>query len=220
MTTPQIVAIGDACLAVLFEQTIDPLVNAHCVALASELERRRLPGVRDVVAAYHTVSIHFDPRHSDRSHLQRELALAVTDAAQAVPPAADLERQPIEIEVTYGGIDGPDLASVAAFASCTEEDVIRLHRDTVYRVYMLGFLPGFAHLGSVHPRIAMPRLDAPRVRVPAGSVGIAGAQTGIYPCDSPGGWRIIGRASVTLFDVRREQPSMLRVGDRVKFVAA
>jgi KipI family sensor histidine kinase inhibitor len=220
VTTPQIVAIGDACLAVLFEQKIDPLVNAHCVALASELERRRLPGVRDVVPAYHTVSIHFDPRHSDRSNLQRELALAVTYAAEAVPPAADLEREPIEIGVTYGGVDGPDLASVAAFASCSEEDVVRLHVDTVYRVYMLGFLPGFAHLGIVHPRIAMPRLDAPRLRVPAGSVGIAGAQSGIYPCDSPGGWRIIGRASAKLFDGRREDPSMLKVGDRVRFVAA
>jgi inhibitor of KinA len=217
VTTPQIIAIGDACLAIVFEQKIDPLVNARCVALASDLERRRLAGVRDVVPAYSTVSVHFDPRHADRSHLQRELELAVTHAVGSV---AEVERQPIEIAVTYGGTDGPDLASVAAFANCSEEDVIRLHGDTVYRVYMLGFLPGFAHLGTVHPRIAMPRLDAPRLRVPAGSVGIAGAQTGIYPCDTPGGWRIIGRASVKLFDVRREEPSMLKVGDRVRFVAA
>ena len=217
MTSPQIVAIGDACLAIIFEQQIDPRVNARCVALASDLEQRRLPGVRDVVPAYHTVSIHFDPRHADRSHLHRELERA---AAHAVAPALEAERQPIEIGVTYGGKDGPDLASVAAFAGCSEEDAIRLHSETVYRVYMLGFLPGFAHLASVDPRIAMPRLEAPRLRVPAGSVGIAGAQTGIYPCDSPGGWRIIGRSSVTLFDATREQPSMLKVGDRVRFVAA
>jgi KipI family sensor histidine kinase inhibitor len=163
------------------------------------------------------VSIHFDPRHADRSHLHRELERA---AAHAVAPALEAERQPIEIGVTYGGKDGPDLASVAAFAGCSEEDAIRLHSETVYRVYMLGFLPGFAHLASVDPRIAMPRLDAPRLQVPAGSVGIAGAQTGIYPCDSPGGWRIIGRSSVKLFDATREQPSMLKVGDRVRFVAA
>jgi KipI family sensor histidine kinase inhibitor len=212
--------MGDACLAIVFEQKIDPGVNARCVALASELEQRRLPGVRDVVPAYHTVSIHFDPRHADRSHLQRELELAATRAVGRVSPLLDVERQPVEIRVAYGGEDGPDLASVATFASCSEEDVIRLHGDTVYRVYMLGFLPGFAHLGSVNPRIAMPRLDTPRLRVRAGSVGIAGEQTGIYPCDSPGGWRIIGRASVSLFDVTREQPSMLKVGDRVRFVAA
>jgi inhibitor of KinA len=217
VTPPQIVAIGDACLAIMFERQIDPRVNARCVALASDLERRHLPGVRDVVPAYHTVSIHFDPRHTDRFHLERELQSASTRAVGAISEA---ERQPVEIRVTYGGTDGPDLASVATFANCSEEEVVRLHANIVYRVYMLGFLPGFAHLGSVDPRIAMPRLDAPRVRVPAGSVGIAGAQTGIYPCDSPGGWRIVGRASVKLFDAARQEPSMLKVGDRVRFVPA
>jgi len=217
VTTPQVVATGDACLSIIFEQTIDPGVNARCVALASALEQRHLQGVRDVVPAYHTVSIHFDPRHANRSHLQRQLEL---EAARVGESVLEMERPPIEIAVIYGGNDGPDLASVAAFANCSEADVIRLHVDTVYRVYMLGFLPGFAHLGSVHPRIAMPRLDTPRLRVPSGSVGIAGAQTGIYPCDSPGGWRIIGRASVKLFDVTRQEPSMLKAGDRVRFVAA
>src|SRR5204863_4170997 len=140
---------------------------------ASEVQRRRLPGVRDVVPAYSTVSVHFDPRHADRSHLRRELELAVTHAVGSLP---EVERHPIEIRVVYGGADGPDLASLAAFGNCSEADVIRLHGETVYRVYMLGFLPGFAHLGTVHARIAMPRLDTPRLRVPAGSVGIAGAQ--------------------------------------------
>jgi inhibitor of KinA len=216
VTTPQVVAIGDACLAIIFEQKIDPIVNARCAALASHLEQRRLAGVRDVVAAYHTVSIHFDPRQTERSHLQRELQLA---AARAIGPLSEAESKPVEIRVAYGGKDGPDLASVAAFAGCSEEEAIRMHTETVYRVYMLGFLPGFAHLAPVQPRIAMPRLDTPRLRVPAGSVGIAGSQTGIYPCDSPGGWRIVGRASVKLFDVTREKPSMLSVGDRVRFVA-
>jgi KipI family sensor histidine kinase inhibitor len=217
VTTPDVVAIGDACLAIVFEHQIDPGVNARCVALAADLEQRRLPGVRDVVPAYHTVSIHFDPRHADRCFLQRELELAATRAVRLMPEA---EPEPIDIPVTYGGEDGPDLVSLATFASCSEEEVVRLHVGTVYRVYMLGFLPGFAHLGSVHPRIAMSRLATPRLRVPAGSVGIAGPQTGIYPCDSPGGWRIIGRASVTLFDLTREKPSLLTVGDRVRFVAA
>jgi KipI family sensor histidine kinase inhibitor len=215
--TPQIVPIGDCCLSVVFEERIDPSVNARCVALAADLRRRTLTGVRDVVPAYHTVTVYFDPRQVRRSVLQRLLEEAAVSVATSETSA---ESDPVSISVTYGGEAGPDLASVAAFARGSEEDVIRLHTATVYRVYMLGFLPGFAYLGSVDHRIAAPRLDTPRLRVPAGSVGIAGAQTGIYPCETPGGWRIIGRTSVKLFDASRDQPSMLRAGDRVRFVAA
>jgi KipI family sensor histidine kinase inhibitor len=122
--------------------------------------------------------------------------------------------------VTYGGASGPDLGAVSDFAQCSEADVVRLHMETRYRVYMLGFLPGFAYMGTVNHRIAMPRLDTPRMRVAAGSVGIAAAQTGIYPCDSPGGWRIIGRTSTKPFDPRRDEPFLLKAGDHVKFVNA
>jgi inhibitor of KinA len=214
---PRIAPAGDACLSIVFEEGIDPQINAHCVALAVELDRRRLAGVRDVVPAYHTVAVHFDPQKIRRSALQQNLLEAIRDVAVDTPVAPS---PPVQISVIYGGEAGPDLASVAAFASCAEEDVIRLHTENVYRVYMLGFLPGFAYLGSVDPRIAIPRLSTPRLRVPAGSVGIAGAQTGIYPFDTPGGWRIIGRTSVKLFDPSRHEPSMLKAGDRVQFVAA
>jgi KipI family sensor histidine kinase inhibitor len=112
------------------------------------------------------------------------------------------------------------LGAVAEFAECSEEDVVRLHAARAYHVYMLGFLPGFAYMGSVDPRIAMPRLDAPRLRVAAGSVGIAAAQTGIYPCETPGGWRIIGRTSTKVFDAARTEPFLLRAGDSVTFVPA
>ena len=217
MTPPQVVTVGDACLSIVFEEKIDPRINARCVSLAGDVERRHLAGVRDVVPAYHTVSVYFDPRKINRSVLQTELETAInTEVVERPGIGAD----PVHISVTYGGEGGPDLASVAAFASCSEEDVIRLHTANVYRVYMLGFLPGFAYLGSVDPRIAMPRLGTPRLRVPAGSVGIAGAQTGIYPSETPGGWRIIGRTPFELFDPTRDEPSMLKVGDRVKFVAA
>jgi inhibitor of KinA len=209
--------MGDACLSIVFEEKIDPRINARCVSLAADVERRRFAGVRDVVPAYHTVSVYFDPRKITRSALHQELEQAISGAAGAGPV---IGAAPIHISVTYGGEGGPDLASVAAFASCSEEDVIRLHTENVYRVYMLGFLPGFAYLGSVDPRIAMPRLGTPRLRVPAGSVGIAGAQTGIYPSEMPGGWRIIGRTSFTLFDPTQDEPSTLKAGDRVKFVAA
>ena len=215
--SPQVVPMGDACLSVIFEETIDPAVNARCVALAATLERRRLAGVRDIVPAYHTVAVYFDPRRANRAALLGALERMSAEVASGAPSP---ESVPINISVSYGGDAGPDLASVAAFARCSEEDVVRVHTGTVYRVYMLGFLPGFAYLGSVDRRIAMPRLDAPRLRVPAGSVGIAGAQTGIYPCESPGGWRIIGRTSARLFDPIRDEPSLLKAGDRVKFVAA
>ncbi len=127
---------------------------------------------------------------------------------------------PIEIAVRYGHEHGPDLAAVAEFAGCSEPEVIRIHSEALYRVYMLGFLPGFAYLGSVDRRIAMPRLDTPRVKVPAGSIGIAGTQTGIYPCDTPGGWRIIGRTAVAAFDASRARPSLLEPGQHVKFIPA
>jgi KipI family sensor histidine kinase inhibitor len=216
VTTPQIAAWGDACLSVVFEERIDPSVNDRCIAIGIDLERRRIAGVRDVVPAYHTVSVHFDPTQINRSTLRQELEQAIGAVADAAPSP---ESDPIQISVRYGGEDGPDLASVAEFSSSSEEDVIRLHTQTVYRVYMLGFLPGFAYLGSVDRRIAVPRLGTPRARVPAGSVGIAGAQTGIYPIQSPGGWRVIGRTSMTLFDSTRVEPSMLKAGDRVRFVA-
>jgi inhibitor of KinA len=216
VTRPEIVALGDACLSVVFEEKIDPAVNDACVALATQVERRQVRGVRDVVPGYHTLAVHFDRRVLSRSDLHQELERAIAEAAGHPVPA---EREPIEIRVTYGGATGPDLTTVAAYANCSEQDAIRLHTAVVYRVYMIGFVPGFAHLGSVDPRIAMPRLDSPRIRVPAGSVGIAGAQTGIYPRETPGGWRIIGRTDAQLFDATRDKPSMLTAGDRVRFVA-
>ena len=211
----RVVPMGDSCLSIVFEEKVDETVNAQCVRVAADLARRSLAGVRDIVPAFHTVSVYFDPRRIGRRELQAEIEreAAVHADSPAYPSA------PIEITVSYGGEVGPDLAAVAEFADCTEDEVIWRHTQTVYRVFMLGFLPGFAYLGPVDRRIAMPRLDTPRLRVAAGSVGIAGVQTGIYPCDSPGGWRIVGRASIRLFDAERAEPSLLKAGDRVKFVA-
>lgn len=198
-----------------FGETIDPLVNAQCVAIASSLEQRGRRGIRDVVATYNAVTVHFDPLQIDREDLSTELAvLAAMDAPET---GADVE--PVVIPVEYGGHAGQDLAAVADFGHCSERDVIQLHSGKVYRVYMLGFLPGFAYMGSVDARIAMPRLDTPRIRVAGGSVGIAGAQTGVYPCETPGGWRIIGRTTSQLFDPRRSDAFLLKAGDWVKFVA-
>lgn len=208
--------LGDSCVSVHLGAHIDPVVNARCIALADAVEKRGVPGVRDVVPTYNAVTVHFDPLVTDSARLAQELERL---AASDLPSTVSATRT-VEIPVEYGGASGPDLAAVAEFAECSEPDVVRLHAGRSYRVYMLGFLPGFAYMGSVDPQIAMPRLDAPRLRVAAGSVGIAAAQTGIYPCDTPGGWRIIGRTSTKVFDAARTEPFLLRAGDVVTFVPA
>ena len=215
MSATRLVARGDSCVAVQFSETIDEAVNERCIAAAETLERRRIHGVLDVVPTYNAVTIYFDPLKIDRRSLDVELHGLVESA----PPATNPTPPTVEIPVSYGGASGPDLQAVAEFAGASPSEVIRLHTGKTYRVYMLGFLPGFAYMGSVDARIAIPRLETPRMRVTAGSIGIAGAQTGIYPCDTPGGWRIIGRTSEKMFDPSRQEAFLLKAGDRVRFVA-
>jgi len=213
MNQPRIITMGDSCLSVVFDETIEPAINARCIAIARSLESQMAAALRDVVPTYNAVTVHFDPLHTHRNSVERELRrLAADDSA-----VGEREPTPVEIPVTYGGEAGPDLAAVAQFGGCSEQAVVQLHSAMVYRVYMIGFLPGFAYMGSVDGRIAMPRLETPRLHVAEGSVGIAGIQTGIYPCDTPGGWRIIGRTAVKMFDPSRSDPVLLKAGDRVKF---
>jgi inhibitor of KinA len=216
MSACRVVPLGDSCLSVVFEEKIDPDVNRRAVALAAAIERQSRAGIRDVVPAYHTVAVYFDPLRVDRQELMRELG----QKAESEGRSSTSDGALVEVPVHYGEDQGPDLSSVAAFAGCSEDEVVRIHTSRIYRVYMLGFLPGFAYLGSVDPRIAMPRLDTPRLKVPAGSVGIAGIQTGIYPCDTPGGWRIIGRTGVRTFDPAKSEPFLFEPGQRVQFVAS
>jgi inhibitor of KinA len=172
-------------------------------------------GVRDVVPTFRSVAVSFDPLHT---HLQR-LIEVVTRLASTVTATAPLAAKTIRIPVWYGRQFGPDLAEVARMAALDEPEVIARHTAVTYRVFMLGFLPGFAYLGTVDPRIAAPRRTTPRTRVPAGSIGIAGGQTGIYPLDTPGGWQIIGRTLTRPFDLTRAEPFLFRAGDAVLFYA-
>jgi inhibitor of KinA len=216
MNYPRIVTMGDSCLSIVFDETIEPAINARCIAIARSLESSMAATIRDVVPTYNAVTVHFDPLQTDRNNVERALRrLAADDSA-----VAQGDGPPVEVPVMYGGEAGPDLAAVAAFGGCSEQEAVQLHVGMVYRVYMIGFLPGFAYMGSVDGRIAMPRLETPRMRVAEGSVGIAGMQTGIYPCDTPGGWRIIGRTGVKMFDPSRSDPFLLKAGDRVKFTVA
>lgn len=214
----RITLAGDTLLMVDDDPVVDPDVNARVIALSSVLRDRRIEGVRDVVAGYCSVGIHFDPLRTDLAGLERAVRAEAATLISA-PDAAPAPRL-IEIPVRYGGADGPDLDAVARFAGCTPREVIDLHAAAPYRVYMLGFVPGFAYLGRVPSPIAAPRHRVPREQVPVGSVGIAGSQTGVYPIASPGGWQLIGRTSAVMFDAARSPASLLAPGDLVRFVPA
>jgi KipI family sensor histidine kinase inhibitor len=211
-----LVAAGDSVLIALFEERIDHAVNARVIAAAARVRAQEVPGVRDVVPTFRSVAVYFDPLRTDLEALTACLEAAA--AARPAPPPPEAERA-VRIPVCYGGEFGPDLGDVAAFAGLPEADVIARHVRPVYRTFMLGFVPGFAYLGSVDPRIAAPRRATPRRRVPAGSVGIAGPQTGIYPSETPGGWQIVGRTPREMLDVSRDTPALLKPGDLVQFYA-
>ena len=204
---------SDRSLLVSFGDDIS--LDSHRQVLRLVRAFEGLPaGILNVHPAYASVLIDFDPRrrrHDDVEALVRERMSAPED-----PTAPDTRT--VEIPVSYGGPSGPDLEDVARHTGLTPARVVELHAASVYLVYFLGFSPGFPYLGGLSPELAMPRLSAPRKVVPAGSVAIGGSQTGVYPVESPGGWRIIGRTSLRLFDPAATPPALLRIGDTVRFV--
>lgn len=213
----EVSADGDSALVLTYPALLEPEINARCVAVAEALRRRRVRGVRDVVEAFATVTVHFDPLRCDGDRIAAVLRGLAAEAEGRAVADAEERRREIRLPVCYGGAHGPDLAEVAAFARCSEAEVVERHCRTAYRVYMLGFQPGFAYMGAVDPRIAAPRRAVPRVHVPAGSVGIAARQTGVYPVASPGGWQLIGQTPVRIFDMARSAPFLLAAGDLVRF---
>ena len=213
MSDYRVVAAGDSAIVVEFEERIDPVVNARTIAFAEAIQAANLTGVRDVVPTYRSTAIYFDPLRTDSAAL---MACIEREAIRPGPPLS-AGAAPVRIPVCYGGELGPDIEAVAAFAKAGEDEVVRLHTSAIYRVFMLGFVPGFAYLGIVDDRIAMARRSTPRVRVPLGSVGIAGVQTGIYPAETPGGWQLIGRTPLKPFDPSRASPFLMKAGDAVQF---
>ena len=209
----RIAPAGDSALVAEFPQRIEPDINRRAIALASRLRSEWGAILRDIVIGYCTVTVYFDPRHVDGRWLEGELRLAAGESEGAPLPAADV----IEVPVCYDPDLGPDLEDVAAFGACSTDEVIELHTSGIYRVYMVGFVPGFAYLAEVDSRIARPRRATPRTSVPAGSVAIAGGQTGVYPKATPGGWNIIGRTPLQPYDPCREDPFLFNVGDDVRF---
>ncbi len=209
--------LGDAALIVTLSDELDLRANAWARRAAAELEVRRpsVPGLDTAVPGHASVLVPFDPDRCAEEAL-RGLLAEVLDATRRSEAAAGGILH--EISVRYGGIEGPDLPEVAARTGLSEDQVVALHAGVEYRVLVLGFVPGFPYLGVVPAPLDLPRRATPRVRVPAGSVAIAGRQTGIYPFETPGGWHLIGRTEALLWDVRREHPALLAPGDRVRFV--
>ncbi|KAI5914547.1 5-oxoprolinase subunit PxpB [Thauera sp. 2A1] len=209
---------GDAALTIEFGDAIDPSLLAAVNALDAAIARRQaeggLAGLIETMPTFRSLTLFYDPLATGREALVAELRPLLDAAGRGAPAPGRQWRLP----VCYEGEAAPDLAEVARTLGITEAEVVALHAGTDYLVYMLGFLPGFPFMGDLPRKLRLPRRAEPRVRVPPGSVAIATGLTAIYPWESPGGWHLLGRCPVPLFDARRDSPSLLAAGDRVRFV--
>lgn len=213
--------LGDRAVTITLGDSIDEETNRLVQAAAAAIDRAPPAGVVETMRSFASVTVHYDPLRVVTDDVPPHTALVSAlervlrgVTANDVPPA-----RVVEIPVCYGGDLGPDLEDVAHRHGLSPDDVVRIHTDGRYRVYMVGFMPGFAYLGGLSNAIVTPRRPSPRKAVPAGSVGIGGNQTGIYPMDSPGGWNLIGRTPLKIFDLGRERPALLAAGDAVHFRA-
>jgi inhibitor of KinA len=211
---PRLLTLGDTGWTVEFGDAIEPALHDRVLALCDAVAALHLDGVIETVPTYRSATVYFDPCRIEAVEVGHKLQALAATLSVSSGPAARI----VDLPVCYAEECGPDLPEVAAAAGLSTDEVIRLHASVEYRVYMLGFSPGFPYLGSVPEAIAVSRLPTPRPAVPAGSVGLAGRQTGIYPQQTPGGWRLIGRTPVTLYAPHHVPPFLLRAGDRVRFV--
>ena len=214
MQNVKIMTAGDSSILIQFGNSIDPDINARIAATVQLMKEQHIEGVVDIIPAFCSLLINYDPRviSYDEMKTRMEKILSIEIAAGA------RRKKVYEIPVCYGGEFGPDLPTIAEHAGLSEQEVIDIHSSTDYLIYMLGFLPGFTYLGGLDERIHTPRLANPRIRIPAGSVGIGGSQTGIYPMDSPGGWQLMGMTPVKTYDPDREVPILVEAGDYIRFV--
>lgn len=215
---PRILICGEDALVVEFGHGIDPVTNDRVYALAAAVEAAGNTAVVELVPTYRSLLVHYDIEMSSIEDMTGFLNDLVASAAPSIDDQDNTPRRIYELPVAYGDAHGEDLDDVADHADMTADEVIAIHSGTDYRVYMLGFAPGFPYLGGMDERIATPRLASPRVRVPAGSVGIAETQTGVYPMASPGGWRLIGNTPVSLFDPNTDPPVPFLPGSFIRFV--
>lgn len=210
----RILPAGDRAVVAEFGDTVDEKINQQVHALAAQLTAQPADGVLELVPTFRSLLVYYDPAVISYG----ALCSLLTELAAKSGEHSSAPGRLWEIPCCYGSHFGPDLADVAAHAGLTREEVVFLHSHTDYKIYMLGFLPGFVYLGGLDERLATPRLPSPRVRIPKGSVGIGGSQTGVYPLESPGGWRLIGSTPVDFYDAGREEPVLCRAGDTIRFV--
>lgn len=214
--------LGDRAIVVHLGETIDDETFGRVRAAADRLALAPPGGVTDVVPGFATVTVHYEPRLvavRPGGLPYAAMAAELETLFESLGAASTTESRNVEIPVRYGGEHGPDLDELARRHGLAPDEVVAIHCAAEYVVHLIGFVPGFPYLAGLDERLATPRRDSPRVAVPAGSVGIGGRQTGVYPIESPGGWHLIGRTPRRLFDAGREPPALLRVGDRVRFRA-
>jgi len=212
---PRFLSGGDKAIFVEFGDAIAPELNRRVRNLMLTVQDKKISGVIETVPTYRSLLVYFDPRQISAKKLRETLYSLTQPLAESGLPKPKL----IKIPTAYGGEYGPDLEFVAAYNGLSVPEVVEIHIGTPYLIYMIGFVPGFPYLGGMSPRIVTPRLETPRAKIIAGSVGIAGNQTGIYPVESPGGWRLIGRTPLKLFDPSREPPALFQAGDYLTFVS-
>ena len=211
--TPKIGVCGDRTAIVEFEPVITPEINEAVHTLAAAVEAARIPGIVECTPSYHSLGIEYNPLQIGYAEVVRRVREIVESDQRHQGRAV----RRVEVPVVYGNDFGPDLESVASARGLSIEAVVALHSAAIYRVCLIGFTPGFPYLGGLPETLATPRLPTPRTSVPAGSVAIGGRQCGIYPVDSPGGWSILGRTPLRLFDIQQVEPCLLSPGDEVVF---
>jgi len=214
MQNIRILTEGDSSVLIEFGKEISPEINRKITATVQMMKEQHIEGVVDMIPAFCSLLINYDPRVISFYELKKRLEHLVKLDAKA----GKNRKKIYEIPVCYGGEYGPDMENIAKNAGLTEEEVIKIHSSRDYLIYMLGFLPGFCYLGGLDERIHTPRLANPRIKINAGSVGIGGSQTGIYPLDSPGGWQLMGMTPVKTYDPDREIPILVEAGDYIRFV--
>lgn len=206
---------GDRAITVEFKNEISEEINNQVAILKSAIENSKTVGILQCIPTYRSILIHYNPLKINFDSLSNR----INEFMDFAGSSDNGEAKVYIIPVYYGGEYGPDLENVATTKKLSIKEVIQVHTAVDYRIYMLGFTPGFPYLGGMDESIATPRLTKPRTKIHAGSVGIAGKQTGIYPIDSPGGWQIIGRTPLKLFDINRKEPILLEAGNYIRFEA-